>query len=469
MDSVDISLEDAIDEFDQSQSGFQESDDYYNANTRDIAVGIATPPKLRILLAQVGVPRLYIHALAERLIVEGFRIGDAGDTDEELWSWFKANGLDNQAWLAFIEAMVYGRSYITIAAPGEEDEDDPLAVPDVPIIRVESPKSVYAHIDPRTRRVQWAVRVVKDEEGEAVAATLYTPDKTEFFTGDNGDFVSSGTVNHGLGVVPVVPMIRANSVADLYGESMITTEIRSVTDAMSRLLMNMQMTSELMAAPQRILFGTTVDELGGPDQNGLELYTSSYIAVEDPQGRAIQLPAAELRNYTEGLTFLLKTAAAYTGLPPQYLSYSDDNPASAEAIKASESRLVRTCESLAAQFGSAWEQAMRIALLVMGNQLTVDHFRMETVWRDPSTPTFQAKADAVTKMYANGTGVIPLEQARIDMGYSPEQRRQMEEWDLKAPAGALSTLYAPPGSPPEDPNAQEVTDESGEPGAEDTE
>lgn len=469
MDSVEISLEDAIDEFDQAQSGFQESDDYYNANTRDIAVGIATPPKLRILLAQVGVPRLYIHALAERLIIEGFRIGDSGDTDEELWSWFKANGLDNQAWLSFIEAMVYGRSYITIAAPGEEDEDDPLAVPDVPIIRVESPKNVYAHVDPRTRRVQWAVRVVKDDEGETVAATLYTPDKTEFYTDNNGELASNGVVNHGLGVVPVVPMIRANSVADLYGESMITTEIRSVTDAMSRLLMNMQMTSELMAAPQRILFGTTVDELGGPDQNGLELYTSSYIAVEDPQGRAIQLPAAELRNYTEGLTFLLKTAAAYTGLPPQYLSYSDDNPASAEAIKASESRLVRTCESLAAQFGSAWEQAMRIALLVMGNQLTVDHFRMETVWRDPSTPTFQAKADAVTKMYANGTGVIPLEQARIDMGYSPEQRRQMEEWDLKAPAGALGALYAPPGPPPEDPNAQEVTDESGESGAENAE
>lgn len=469
MDSVDISLEDAIDEFDQAQSGFQESDDYYNANTRDIAVGIATPPKLRILLAQVGVPRLYIHALAERLIIEGFRIGDSGDTDEELWSWFKANGLDNQAWLSFIEAMVYGRSYITIAAPGEEDEDDPLAVPDVPIIRVESPKNVYAHVDPRTRRVLWAVRVVKDDEGETVAATLYTPDKTEFYTDNNGELASSGVVNHGLGVVPVVPMIRANSVADLYGESMITTEIRSVTDAMSRLLMNMQMTSELMAAPQRILFGTTVDELGGPDQNGLELYTSSYIAVEDPQGRAIQLPAAELRNYTEGLTFLLKTAAAYTGLPPQYLSYSDDNPASAEAIKASESRLVRTCESLAAQFGSAWEQAMRIALLVMGNQLTVDHFRMETVWRDPSTPTFQAKADAVTKMYANGTGVIPLEQARIDMGYSPEQRRQMEEWDLKAPAGALGALYAPPGAPPEDPNTQEVKDESGESGAEDAE
>ena len=242
-------------------------------------------------------------------------------------------------------------------------------------------------------------------------------------------------------MVPVVPMIHSNSVADLRGTSVISEEIRSITDAMSRLLMNMQMTSELMATPQRIIFGSSVDELGGPDKNGLELYTSSYIAVEDPTGKAVQLPAAELRNYTEALTHLLKMAAAYTGLPPQYLSFSDDNPASAEAIKASESRLVRHCEAVAAQFGAAWEQAMRVALVVMGQQLTVDHFRMETVWRDPSTPTFQAKADAVQKVYANGMGPIPLEQARIDMGYSPEQRRQMQEWDRQSPQSQMNAMY----------------------------
>lgn len=441
VEKVEVSLSDAIDAFESATSDFQDSEDYYNANPRDLAVGIATPPELRVLLAQVGVPRIYVHAIAERLIVEGFRIGDSGDTDEELWSWYKANGLDNLAWLAFCETLVYGRSYITVAAPSEEDKDNPMAVPDIPIIQVESPKSLYAKIDPRTRRVEWAVRVVKDEEGETVAATLYTPDRTELYLDEDGELVLSETVAHGLGVVPVVPMIHSNSVADLRGTSVISEEIRSITDAMSRLLMNMQMTSELMATPQRIIFGSSVDELGGPDKNGLELYTSSYIAVEDPTGKAVQLPAAELRNYTEALTHLLKMAAAYTGLPPQYLSFSDDNPASAEAIKASESRLVRHCEAVAAQFGAAWEQAMRVALVVMGQQLTVDHFRMETVWRDPSTPTFQAKADAVQKVYANGMGPIPLEQARIDMGYSPEQRRQMQEWDRQSPQSQMNAMY----------------------------
>lgn len=439
---VQITLEDAISKFEAAQQDFKTADEYYHAKPRDLAVGLATPPQMRKLIAQVGVPRIYVNAVSERLAIEGFTVGDAADSDELLWSWFKANGLDNFSNVAFCEALVYGRSYITIAAPMESDAENPLAIPDVPIIKVESPKTLYASIDPRTRGVEWAVRVVKNTDGDTVAATLYTPDTTEYYESKDGELKQVETVNHGLGVVPVVPMVHVTDSADLYGTSLITPEIRSVTDAISRLLMNMQSTSELMANPQRYLFGTTTDEItNGGQLSSLELYAASFITVEDAEGKAQQLPAAELRNYTDGMTQLLKLASAYTGLPPQYFSTASDNPASAEAIRASESRLIRECEVMCAQFGSAWEQAMRIALLVMGNKLTVDHFRLETMWRDPSTPTLQAKADAASKAYAGGNGVTPREQARIDMGYSPEQRRQMRIWDKEEPGAQLSGLY----------------------------
>lgn len=438
-----IPVDEAIQEFEQNQAGFAQSAGYYNAEKRDMAIGIATPPPLRNLLAQVGVPRIYVNALAERLIIEGFRVGDASESDEELWSWYKANGLDNLAWLSFVDALVYGRSYITVAAPGEgeEEEGSPFTLDGVPIIRVESPLSLYAHIDPRTRDVDWAVRVVKDEAGDTVAATLYYKDRTELYVADDGELKLDRTISHGVGAVPVVPMVHSGSSMDVYGSSVITPEIRSITDAMSRAMMNMQTTSELMATPQRMIFGSTVDEIKGEDQTALDLYTSSYIVVEDPQAKAMSLPSAELRNFTESISHMLKMAAAYTGLPPQYLSYSNDNPASAEAIRSSEARLVRTCEALCAMFGSAWEQAMRLAKLVMGQQLTIDDFRMETVWRDPGTPTYQAKADAVTKLYNSGNGIITLEQARIDMGYTAEQRRQMEEWDNRSPVSQFGSLY----------------------------
>lgn len=454
---TELKIEDAVKEFESMLSTFTESEEYYNGTERDLAIGIATPPELRALLAQVGVPRIYVDAIAERLIIEGFRIGNSGETDEELWSWFKANRLDTASQLAFRDALVYGRSYLTVSAPGmtEEEKNDPMIVDEVPIIRAESPKNLYAEIDPKTRNVNWAIRLVKGEGGENLSATLYFKDRTELYDSAEDGLRLTATVTHNLGVVPVVPLIHQSTAGDLYGASIITPEIRSITDAMSRAMMNMQTTSELMATPQRMIFGASVDEINGDNRTGLELYTASYIAIEDPAGKAMQLPAAELRNFTEAIGHMLKMAAAYTGLPPQYLSYSNDNPASAEAIRSSEARLVRKCESLAGMFGDAWEQVMRIALLIQGVSLTLDHFRMETVWRDPSTPTYQAKADASQKLYNGGKGVIPKEQARIDMGYTPEQRRQMREWDKQEPASQIASLYAVSDSP----GGEEVADE----------
>lgn len=461
-EQLDIPIDEAIEAFEGAQGDFGESGAYYNADERDLAVGLATPPALRDLQALVGLPRIYVNSIAERLIIEGFRVGDESETDEDLWGWFKANGLDNQSMVAIIDALVYGRAYITISAPGEADKENPMLIPDIPIIKVESPMALYAEKDPRTGNVLWAVRVVKNEDGDVIAATQYYPDRTILYEEQEGELIETETVPHGLGVVPVVDMTNQASLLDLYGSSIITPELRSITDALSRMLMNMQTTSELMATPQRILFGTSVDEINPENANtGLELYTASYLAIEDPNGKAIQLPAAELRNFTEAIIHLLKLAAAYTGLPPSYLSTNTDNPASAEAIRSSETRLVRTCESLAAILGDAWERAMRVALLVMGQQLTIEHFRMETVWRDPATPTYAAKADAASKLYANGTGVIPLEQARIDMGYTPEQRKQMQAWDSQSPAGQMAAMYG--GSSPSLPDAPDegVSDEPG--------
>jgi len=85
---------------------------------------------------------------------------------------------------------------------------------------------------------------------------------------------------------------------------------------------------------------------------------------------------------------------------------------------------------------------MRIATKVMGKKVPEEYNRLETVWRDPSTPTYAAKADAATKLYANGTGVIPKEQARRDMGYTQTQRENMQEWDKEERTTLLSDLYS---------------------------
>ncbi len=463
-ESVEATREDMINLFQEKQAPLRENANYYNSEARPKAIGIAVPPEMKGLLAQVGYPRIYIDAIAERLELEGFRLGKADKADEELWDWWQANNLDVEAPLGQTDALYQGRSYITVAAP--DPATDLFVDPKVPIIRVEPPTNLYASIDPRTRAVTQAIRAIYNEDGSSVtAATLYLPLQTVIWQKANSEWLPPTVIPHNLGIVPVIPMANRTSLSDLYGTSAITPELRSVTDAAARILMDLQATAELMAIPQRILFGVKPEQLGVDPETGQkrwDAYLARILAFSDPQGKGYQFSAAELRNFVDALDALDKKAAAYTGLPPQYLSTSSDNPASAEAIKSSESRLVKHCELKTKIFGGAWEQAMRVAYLVMkgAGSLPSDYYRMESIWRDPSTPTYSARADAATKLYGGGLGVIPKERARIDIGYSVAERAEMTVWDAQEnPMGLLGAIATPQpvGGTPSDTSSSKDT------------
>lgn len=464
MTALEQQRDDLLNLFENQQLGLRDAKAYYDSERRPDAIGIAVPPEMRGLLAHVGYPRLYVDSIAERQEIEGFRLGGSTDADMELWDWWQANNLDIEATLGHSESLIYGRSYITVAAP---NDDDRYVDQSVPIIRVEPPTALHAVIDPRTREVTKAIRAIYSDDditylnssyaglhsGEMTACTLYLPDETIQWSRNRQSQVGQdpwqivSRIQHQMGIVPVVPLANRTRLSDLYGTSEITPELRSVTDAAARIMMDMQATAEIMAIPQRLIFGVSPQDLGVDPTTGEKLfdaYMAKIMAFEDPDAKAQQFSAAELRNFVDALDALDRKAAAYTGLPPQYLSYSSQNPASAEAIKSSEARLVKKVERKNLVFGGAWEQAMRIAVLAMKGEVDAEMLRLETVWRDPSTPTYASKADAATKLYASGAGIIPLERARIDMGYTIAEREEMRAWDEINPVATLAQLYGRP-------------------------
>lgn len=460
--SVAASLEvanlanDLLTNFTNNQGCLQDNIDYYESRKRPEALGLATPPEMRKLDSRIGWPRVYLDSLEERLDIEGFRLAGKmnGESigDERLWSWWQYNDLDEWSGLGHLEAMIHGRAYITIAQP---DPDDPLMDQDKPIIRVESAVNMWADVDPRTHKVTRAIRIIRNAEGVADPdhLTIYLPNATIGLVRSDGsslhEWLEEWRVDHNLGVVPVVPLLNRARLTEWYGKSEITAELRSVTDAASRILMNMQGAAELMAVPQRILFGVTREEILGTGTTAMSRF-QAYMAnvLMLPQGgSAHQFSAAELRNFAEAMELLSKEAAKYTGLPQHYLSFQSENPASADAIRASETRLVKKSERKQRIFGGVWEQVMRIAMLMMDGELPEDAHRLETVWRDPATPTFAAKADAITKLVAvqtqSGEQLLPNEQARIELGYSVEDRRQMKQWDRETPRQQLASVLTP--------------------------
>jgi hypothetical protein len=120
-----------------------------------------------------------------------------------------------------------------------------------------------------------------------------------------------------------------------------------------------------------------------------------------------------------------RLVSALTGLPPHYLGFSTDNPASADAIRSSEARLVKRAERKHRLFGGSWESVMRLYLRFRDGAVDERAASLETRWRDPATPTYAAKADAVTKLFQ--VGLLPVEAAWEELGYSETRRTQLRE------------------------------------------
>jgi hypothetical protein len=437
----------------------EENHSFYEAEHRPKALGLAVPPQMKHLLARMGWASLYLDSLEERLNIEGFRMAMAAAADDRLWSWWQANNMDTRASQAHLDALIYGRCFVTVSAP---DTSNPLIDPESPVIRIDSPNTVFAEIDEATGIVLRAIRLV-----DVNRITLYLPDVTYFLqrgVSADGEWVDYLPPNeHGLGVVPVVPIVNKKRTNELYGQTEIRRSIKSAIDAACRLMMDLQAAAELMAVPQRAIFGVNFEELlKQTDGSKWDAYIANVLAFTDPNGKIAQFVAAELQNFVNGMRQLEKNVANDTGLPPQYLSFATDNPASADAIRASESRLVTKSERKCNIFGEAWEQVMRMCMLVMDRDIPREAHRMETIWRNPATPSFASMADAVVKLATaktpDGRPVVPLEMARIKLGFTDGERKQMDQWDREAPTSVLNELFAGV-----DPNGDTV-DPTGTPG-----
>jgi len=94
--------------------------------------------------------------------------------------------------------------------------------------------------------------------------------------------------------------------------------------------------------------------------------------------------------------------AAETAIPASYLGFQTDNPASADAIRQMEARLVKRAERRQRVFGRAWTEVARLALLIRDGEIPESAREIRPVWRDASTPTRAAAADEAVKLISAG-------------------------------------------------------------------
>lgn len=412
----------------------------------------------RVKQVVIAWPQLVVDAIEERLDVEGFALPE-GDADDDLWRVWQANDCDEQSQMATVDALVMKRSYIAVGT-NEADADTPL-------ITFESPLEVFADIDPRTREVRSAIRIyganyrlpdgtpanqILVGGGVERYATVYEPTRTSFYD-LTGEWKLLDRDEHGLGVVPIVPMVNRSRLADWRGRSELDP-ILPLTHAANKMATDMMVAGEFIAVPLRGIFGVSpadFEDASGNKLTPMQVLMGKLLAIPDDEkvARMFEFAAAQLSNFHDSINQLARLAASLSGLPPHFLGLATDNPPSADAIRSSEARLVKRAERKQRPFGGSYEKANRIVRRLQEGDWDPKWRRLETRWRDASTPTIAQSSDAAVKKFT--AGITTLRQTRLDLQYTEAQIDRMEADDEQAaardPLGALVRQGGPGPAP----------------------
>ena len=414
---------------------FEVLDAYYQGAQRLEQLGLAVPPELRRFLVIVNWPGIAVDSLEERIDLEGFRLPGQDDADDELWDIWQANDLDEESQLAHLDALVFSRSFVCVGSP-DPDNMSPLSSGDVPLVTVESPKEMAVELNPRTREVSaaWRSWTGRSPWEPQLAdptqrwAALYLPDTTIWLKhdADQADWVEQDRDEHGLGVVPVSPLVNRGRLSRRSGMSEMDAII-PLTDAAARALTNAQLAQETLAVPQRYVLGASNGDFVDAQDNPLpawEAYFGAIWALQNSEAKVGQFSAASLSNFTEIVNHYATLVSGLTGLPMRFFGSATANPPSADAIRADEARLIKRAERRQRSFGGAWERTMRIVRRLVDGDWDPRLANLETLWRDPATPTKAQAADAAVKLVQ--AGILPVEAAWEDLGYSATRRAKLK-------------------------------------------
>lgn len=380
---------------------------YLSAGDREALKG-------RLLRLPVNYCRHAVDTLADRLQVEGFAA--SGDTarDLALWARWRRAGLVETSDAVHRAALVHGRCPVSVWSDGGGRSR----------VRAEDPRQCVVEVDPASGV---AVRALKRWQASGHGqALLFGPDavwrlRTATPVPAGAMLPLEGWVvverlGNPLRVVPVVELVPRGGVSEL-------ADIAPLVDALTKIMSDAMVSAEFGARPRRYTLGVEIKE---DDQgNPINPFVDSPMRIWQLEGKRDeaqigQLDPASLGPYAELAAVLTHQIAALAALPPHLAGIRQDQPASAEALRAAESALSARARTRQRALGAGWAQVVKLATEVDTGRPAPE--AVEVLWTDPETSSPAQAADAVTKLVQSG--ILSVDGALDRLGYSPEQVEQ---------------------------------------------
>lgn len=416
-----------------------EANAYYEARKVLESPGFTIPQEVANRLAPVaGAPGTVVDVLDERLDFLGW---DEFDGDYGLAGVYDANELDAEAPMVHLDALVYGTSFVRVGA-----SDGGVVVTPHP------PTTTTGFRDPVTRRLRAAWTQLAGSDEGVERGVLDLPDVSVTLSrSEGGEWVVEDRDEHRMGRVPVVQFSNRPRSARRGGRSEITAAIRSLTEDMMRAALGMNVNTMFYSIPQLMILGRGPDafkDRNGEPVAGWRLLAGHALAVaNDADGNRPdmkQLQIASPAPFIEQLREFRMQVAAEAGMPADFLGIQTSNPPSADAIRMSETRLVKRTERRQTGFGRSWMEVARLAMVVEHGGVP-DGFESAVApeWQSAATPTRAATADEVAKLV--GAGVLAPDSAvvRKRLQLSRSENRLLEREQRRNRGAAVLERLAP--------------------------
>lgn len=440
---------------------------YYEGSFWLNKIGFSVPPKMRDFQTVIGWPAIIVDVIEERLKWKGWfdlsiledpqaqeeqdvfdpnadpleDVPEPASVDKSIQKFFDDVYLDNsleaEAPMVHLDSLIFGCGFASV---GTRDPDD---LEKTPLVTTESTELTTGIYDPQRRRLTSGVVFRTDDEGNVMRAALLKPDETIYLRriGVGGRWIVEDKDQHGLGRVPLVPFINRPMGSRRSGRSEITRPIRGYTDIGVRTILGMETNREFFSAPQRYVLGATEDDFRDEAGNKIPGWQSVIGRLwgigrnEDGELPEVgQWDPAPSRPYLEQIQGLSQLVAADGAVPQTYLGFMSDNPASADSIRALESRLIKRSERRITSFGWSWAEVGRLCWLMKNPGEDVP--RLDTDWGNPATPTMQADADWAIKLIAAKVLSPNSTVARNRLNFSKSEQAIIEQENRREEAKA---------------------------------
>lgn len=415
---------------------------YYDGRNELKDIGYSLPPVAKDIEIVVGWPEKAVEALANRVVLDGVTMQDGSDLSRKVADLLDENDLRNTATSAHADALVHSCSFIAVLR-GDTSIGEPEA-----IIQEFSADNATGIWDKRRHGLSSALLFEVTDDGKTVQS-IYLMDYEHtvvIVPAGPGYQVYDCTPNTGR--IPCELLAYKPDAKRPFGRSRISRTVMSLTDSAVRTFLRSEMQAELYSVPPRYFLGVEPELFRDENDNEIptwKLMMDHILAIpKDKDGEKPevgQFPQYSFEPHSAQLRQTASMFAAATSMPPDMMGVLTDNPSSAEAIDKAQKELCLAAEQCQSWFGPAWERIIDRAQKLAGPDGSVRAVACQ--WRNPSTPSRAAAADAAVKLVQ--AGILPADSdVTYDMlDLSDRQRRTLRKEQRAARAqGNIDQLRA---------------------------